>query len=244
MVIFISGLKDFLEDWKRKKADDEENERSLEIFNYENNMFEPKTWKEVRIGNVIKVCENEYFPADVILLKTHKSNKDNIVNDGICYIESKNLDGETAFKYKECNKYISNYYTDENELKKLRGKIDCEQPNEFIYEFNAKMYIPFEENPLINIEKNNFILRGCSLKQTKYIFGLVVYVGHNSKIMKNSPSARLKTSRIESIMSFQIIIVLVIQFVLSNLGAAMYVIWHKETSVIYCKNSEIRILRY
>ena len=231
VVIFINGLKDFLEDWKRKKSDDEENERKIEILNIETNQFEIKSWKEVKLGHIIKVNENEYFPADIVLINTHKSKKENVINDGICYIESKNLDGETSLKYKQSHKDVSKHYYDDLSIKKIKGRVECEQPNEFIYEFNAKMYISLEDVHL-NIDKNNFILRGCSLKQTYFIYGLVVYVGHNSKIMKNSPSARAKTSKLESIMNIQIIIVFLIQFSLSVLGAILYLIWQKDKTVI------------
>ncbi len=81
------------------------------------------------------------------------------------------------------------------------------------------------ENEATYIEKNSFLLRGCSLKQTEYIYGFVVYVGHNTKIMKNSPNSRTKTSRIENIMNFQIIIIFLFQTALSVFGAIMYLIW-------------------
>ena len=35
------------------------------------------------------------------------------------------------------------------------------------------------------IDYDNFILRGSSLKNTDYIIGVAVYVGHDTKIMKN-----------------------------------------------------------
>lgn len=220
-----------MEDWKRKKADDEENERTIEIFNYITNNFEVKTWKDVKLGNVIKIYENQFFPADVILLNTQKSKNVDVENDGICYIESKNLDGETSLKYKQCHKEVASYYFNEEKIKEIRGKIDCEQPNEFIYQFNAKIYLPIGDHSSITIDKNNFILRGCSLKQTCHVYGVVVYVGHNSKIMKNSPCARAKTSKLESIMNIQIITVFLMQFALSLLGATMYFIWHSDKKV-------------
>jgi magnesium-transporting ATPase (P-type) len=151
-------------------------------------------------------------------------------NDGICYIETKNLDGETCLKYKQCQNDISSLYAEEEEIINIRGIIDCEQPNEFIYEFNAKMFL-IQKNSFTTIDKNNFILRGCSLKQTCFIYGIAVYIGHNSKIMKNSPSARSKTSKLESYMNFQIITVFLIQFTLSVLGATLFLIWHSNKDV-------------
>lgn len=46
---------------------------------------------------IVKIKENEYFPADLILLNSSASK-------GICYIETKNLDGETNLKHKQANK--------------------------------------------------------------------------------------------------------------------------------------------
>jgi phospholipid-transporting ATPase len=45
---------------------------------------------------------------------------------------------------------------------------------------------------MVSIGPNNFILRGCSLKNTKWIIGLVAYTGHDTKIMMNSFASRAK----------------------------------------------------
>ena len=58
-----------------------------------------KQWKEIRVGSVVKVQCDEYFPADLVLL--YSSGR-----KGICYIETKNLDGETNLKHKVSNKDI------------------------------------------------------------------------------------------------------------------------------------------
>ena len=55
--------------------------------------FEKKIWKDIKVGNVLKVQKNEYFPADMIILNSSGPK-------GICYVETKNLDGETNLKHK------------------------------------------------------------------------------------------------------------------------------------------------
>jgi hypothetical protein len=67
--------------------------------------------------------------------------------------------------------------------------------------FNQKDNIPKES---IIVDSQNFLLRGCSLRQTESVLCFVVYTGKNTKIMQNSPGARSKTSSLEKIMNHQI----------------------------------------
>ena len=66
----------------------------------------------------------------------------------------------------------------------------------------------------IKTDNSNFLLRGCSLKNTKSILGLVAYTGHHTKIMLNSFKARGKRSKVEKIMGKQIIIIFIVQVIL------------------------------
>ena len=54
VIIFISMLKDYMEDYKRKKSDREENNREVEVLNKENG-FENVKWQDLLIGQIIKV---------------------------------------------------------------------------------------------------------------------------------------------------------------------------------------------
>ena len=53
----------------------------------------------MKVGNVVKIYKNDYFPADLVLLNSSTPK-------GICYIETKNLDGETNLKHKLANKEV------------------------------------------------------------------------------------------------------------------------------------------
>ena len=55
------------------------------------------------------------------------------------------------------------------------------------------------------MNNDNFILRGCKLKNTDFVLGLVIYTGHNTKIMKNSVKAKPKRSQVEKKMNSFII---------------------------------------
>lgn len=45
------------------------------------------------VGDLLKLSKNEYAPADMLILNTSEKK-------GVCFIETKNLDGETNLKHK------------------------------------------------------------------------------------------------------------------------------------------------
>lgn len=69
------------------------------------------------------------------------------------------------------------------------------------------------------------LLRGASLKNTDYIFGVVCFTGHDTKIMKNSSSARTKRSKIERMTNSQIIAVFIMQVGCCLFGAVFGTFW-------------------
>ena len=216
IVVSVNGLKDFFEDWKRKKSDDQENNKNTFIYNYKKKSFIKKRWKDILIGDIIKVKENEYFPADCIILNTSEESN-------CCYIETKSIDGETNLKFKKSNKNILEIIKSSKNKEDLilldKSIIQCQPPNEYIYEFNGKFIHSNNKGKEIFLDIDNFILRGCSLKQTSFIYAAVIYVGHDTKIMRNSCSAKEKVSKIEHIMNNQIIIVFIVQIIIAVISS-------------------------
>ena len=95
-VILLSMIKDIFEDYKRHKSDNVENRRMVMIQTADGQV-RGSEWSALRVGQIVKVMEGEYFPADLILLETSES-------QGVCYVETKNLDGETNLKMKHTSK--------------------------------------------------------------------------------------------------------------------------------------------
>ena len=49
----------------------------------------------------------------------------------------------------------------------------------------------------VSLSYDNFLLRGSSLKNTDWIYGVIVFTGHDTRIMKNSTGSRAKKSKVE-----------------------------------------------
>ena len=90
-------------------------------------------------------------------------------------------------------------------MRELTGRVECGPPDMQIYTFSGVMKTGSRQIPL---DASNLVLRGMSLKNTEYIYGLVVYTGHETKVMKNSEQAKYKMSRLERNTSKIIVVVL------------------------------------
>lgn len=217
-VVLVSMVKDIIEDTKRHKSDNTENSSKILCFprpdqiRYinpeETGVFKTLKWSQIKVGQIVKVLKDQYFPADLILL-----NSDDPL--GICFVETKNLDGETNMKSKTAHKYTVPCTQTDEDVSLFTGEIDCQGPNEFLYKFEGNMkFNPAKADYFeglssfkkgmnqISLDANQILLRGSSLRNTNYIYGIVIYTGHESKIMKNSPKTRNKVSKIEAKTNF------------------------------------------
>jgi len=90
IIVLVSMLKDGYEDYKRHAQDNEENVKEVKVLTSEG--LVTKEWGELLVGEIIKIKNDEFTPADILVLSTSDLKK------GICFTETKNLDGETNLK--------------------------------------------------------------------------------------------------------------------------------------------------
>lgn len=58
------------------------------------------------------------------------------------------------------------------------------------------------QGSVFNCGLKNILLRGCNLKNTEYIYGIVIYVGPESKIMMNAKNPPHKVSNVFRLMNY------------------------------------------
>lgn len=66
------------------------------------------------------------------------------------------------------------------------GEIGCELPNNNLNKFEGNIALRASEMKKIPLNVSNVVLRGCSLKNTEWARGVVVFTGHDTKLMMNS----------------------------------------------------------
>lgn len=192
--------------------------------------FKNRCWKDVSVGDIIRIRADEEIPADVVILSTSDS-------DGVCFVETKNLDGETNLKSKSCLSCGGN----ENlkhaiDVGNTKFWIECSAPNANLYDFKGTVHYENynAEGELVNPDEkesigyDNVLLRGCTLRNTAWAVGVVVYTGSESKIVLNSGITPTKTSRISRELNFSVIMNFVLLFILSFVSAVVNGLFYKE----------------
>uniref|UniRef100_A0A8C8YXS2 Phospholipid-transporting ATPase n=1 Tax=Prolemur simus TaxID=1328070 RepID=A0A8C8YXS2_PROSS len=166
----------------------------------------------VAVGDIVKVVNGQYLPADVVLLSSSEP-------QAMCYVETANLDGETNLKIRQALSHTAEMQTREV-LMKLSGTIECEGPNRHLYDFTGNLNL--DGKSPVSLGPDQILLRGTQLRNTQWVFGIVVYTGHDTKLMQNSTKAPLKRSNVEKVTNVQILVlfgILLVMALVSSVGA-------------------------
>ncbi|ORZ41397.1 hypothetical protein BCR44DRAFT_1492316 [Catenaria anguillulae PL171] len=156
--------------------------------------WSPVKWRDLRVGDYVLLRNNEFIPADVVIVSTSEP-------DSVCYVETKNLDGETNLKVRKGMAETAHIRTPSN------------APSNNMFTFNGAVTITdlgsvtdlSDRMPCkIPITMNGVLLRGCVLRNTSWVIGLVVYTGNQTKLRLNAGETPSKRSIIERLMNPQL----------------------------------------
>ncbi|XP_054754666.1 probable phospholipid-transporting ATPase IA isoform X2 [Lytechinus pictus] len=217
-ILLVSAVKEIVEDIKRHRADDEVNNRKVLVLR--DHMWVPLRWRELGVGDVVQVKRGEFFPADLVLLSSSAP-------QAMCYIETAQLDGETNLKIRQGLSQTANLCS-EADLMTVDGTVECELPNRHLYEFVGNIKLKRNQTMAVPLSTDQILLRGATLRNTKWIHGIVIYTGHESKLLLNSKTAPLKRSTVDRTTNIQILFLFLILMVLALISAIAAEIWNKK----------------
>ncbi|KAL3668653.1 hypothetical protein V7S43_005952 [Phytophthora oleae] len=199
-IIVVSGVRDIMEDVQRHRADTEQNRAPVRMFAFVDGKagdFNPTTCQELKVGELVRIGENEEVPADIVLVASGSPN-------GQCYVMTANLDGEPSLKprfvqpelcrppYRDCfsndGKHVTSQAT--NLLPSVR--IECEPPNRCIDKFKGTLVL--RETRSTSLDISHVLLRGTHLKDTPWVVGIIIYTGDDTRVRQNASETPIKAS--------------------------------------------------
>ncbi|CAA6665564.1 unnamed protein product [Spirodela intermedia] len=188
VVVGATMAKEAVEDWRRKQQDVEVNNRKVKVCR-EDQAFHQTEWKNIQVGDIVMVERDEFFPADLLLLSSS-------YEDGICYVETMNLDGETNLKLKQ----------------------SLERRHRFVRRTRFTVFS----------FASTASFRDSKLRNTDYVFGIVIFTGHETKVMKNAMEAPSKRSKIERKMDKIIYVQISVLILIVSIGSVFFGIETKK----------------
>ncbi|PQE18932.1 phospholipid-transporting ATPase protein [Rutstroemia sp. NJR-2017a BVV2] len=212
LVLLVSAGKEAVEDYRRKTSDKSLNNSKARVLR--GSQFTDTKWINVAVGDIVRVESEESFPADIVLLASSEP-------EGLCYIETANLDGETNLKIKQAIPETC-VMVSSSELSRLGGRLRSEQPNSSLYTYEGTLTMAAgggeKELPL---QPDQLLLRGATLRNTPWIHGVVVFTGHETKLMRNATATPIKRTAVErqlNILVLMLVAILIILSVISSVG--------------------------
>ncbi|NWH66211.1 AT8B1 ATPase, partial [Geococcyx californianus] len=216
LVLGITAVKDLVDDVARHRMDNEVNNRTCEVI--KDGRFKNTKWKDIKVGDIIRLTKNTFVPADILLLSSSEPNS-------LCYVETAELDGETNLKFKMALEVTHRYLQEESAVAAFDGLIECEEPNNRLDKFAGTL---FWRNMSYPLDADKILLRGCKIRNTDFCHGVVIFAGANTKIMKNSGKTRFKRTKIDALLNYMVYTIIVLLILLSAGLAIGHTYWEQQ----------------
>ncbi|XP_077656278.1 phospholipid-transporting ATPase VA [Urocitellus parryii] len=225
-ILAVTAFKDLWEDYSRYRSDHEINHLGCLVFSREEKKYVNRFWKEIRVGDFVRLRCNEIIPADILLLSSSDP-------DGLCHIETANLDGETNLKRRQVVRGFSELVSEFNPLT-FTSVIECEKPNNDLTRFRG--CIIHNNGKKAGLYKENLLLRGCTIRNTEAVVGIVIYAGHETKALLNNSGPRYKRSQLERQMNCDVlwcVLLLVCMSLFSAVGHGLWVQRYQDKKALF-----------
>ncbi|NWW86775.1 AT8B3 ATPase, partial [Rhynochetos jubatus] len=227
-LLIIRGLRDLIDDIGRHQSDRNINSRPCEILSGKS--FCWQKWRDICVGDIVRLHKDSFVPADMLLLCSSEPSS-------LCYVETADIDGETNLKFRQALLVTHQELVSEESLATFDGEVTCEEPNSRLHSFTGTLEWRGET---YSLDSEKILLRGCKLRNTDVCYGLVIYAGFDSKIMRNCGKIKRKKTKLDRMMDRLVIIIFLVLLVTSLCLAVASGFWarmfqekHSYLSALY-----------
>ncbi|RHY32050.1 hypothetical protein DYB32_002918 [Aphanomyces invadans] len=225
-VICIDAIFAIMEDLRRHQSDDAANSATCHVVVDKNTVVD-RLWSHVKVGDVLQIRNREVIPADVLILSVDEP--DPHVPSGICYVETKSLDGETNLKLRQALPATMGTLRNTSDLLRLQGTVIL---SPFYVDVwwcgNMDVTVDGQVWPREPLSIKNVLLRGCTLRNTDWVYGLVLNTGSDTKIMQSASAAPTKWSDVMVTLNKCIGMLCIGLVVLCSVAATVFVTWQNQ----------------
>lgn len=218
IVLAFSAAKEAVEDFNRYRADVKANTTPCCVVRNEKRIIIESM--NVCPGDILYLEKGGKFCVDVVLISSSWE-------DGSVFVETAELDGETNLKRK-ASIGIFAFANNVEAFKKFNGVVECEQPNENLLTFQGRVTCtePAECVGLAPLTMMNMAPRGAVLRNTEWVYGLVVYTGLNTKIIRNLKPGVVKVSSLTLQLNRLVVAAFILNMVILGISVGLqYVIY-------------------
>ncbi|XP_053149174.1 phospholipid-transporting ATPase IK [Hemicordylus capensis] len=201
ILLGIRGIRDLIDDIARHRSDWEINSRPCEILT--GRSFSQKKWRDICVGDIVCLRKDTFVPADLLLLSSSEPNS-------LCYVETMDIDGETNLKYRQALLETHKELAREEKMAAFDGTVTCEEPNSRMHSFIGTLEWRGEK---YSLDSEKILLRGSRIRNTETCYGLVIYAGFDSKIMRNCGKIKVKKTKLSRLMD-RIVLLLSLSLIL------------------------------
>ncbi|XP_071922901.1 phospholipid-transporting ATPase 2 [Coffea arabica] len=209
LIFAVSATKEAWDDYNRYLSDKKANEK--EVWAVRHGVKKHIQAQDIHVGNMVWLRENDEVPCDLVLIGTSDP-------QGLCYVETAALDGETDLKTRVIPSACMGI--DFDLLHKVKGLIECPEPDKDIRRFDAnlRLFPPFLDNDVCPITIKNTLLQSCYLRNTEWACGVAVYTGNETKLGMTRGVPEPKLTAVDAMIDkltgaifvFQLVVVMVL----------------------------------
>ncbi|XP_041879279.1 phospholipid-transporting ATPase IK isoform X2 [Corvus kubaryi] len=207
-LLIIRGLRDLIDDIGRHQSDRNINSRPCEIL--AGTSFRWQKWRDICVGDIVRLHKDSVVPADLLLLRSSEPSS-------LCYVETADIDGETNLKFRQALLVTHQELGSEESMAAFDGRVTCEEPNSRMHTFTGTLRWRGRTHAL---DIDRLLLRGCRVRNTALCYGLVLYAGFDSKIMRNCGKIKRKKTKLDHMMD-RLVVVIFLVLLLTSLGLAV-----------------------
>eukprot|EP01054_Gregarina_sp_Poly1_P004166 Gregarina_sp_Poly_1__4165@NODE_227_length_11180_cov_37_243049_g201_i0_p1_GENE_NODE_227_length_11180_cov_37_243049_g201_i0NODE_227_length_11180_cov_37_243049_g201_i0_p1_ORF_typecomplete_len1973_score253_62E1E2_ATPase/PF00122_20/7_8e21E1E2_ATPase/PF00122_20/26Hydrolase/PF00702_26/3_4Hydrolase/PF00702_26/4_2e19PhoLip_ATPase_C/PF16212_5/5_8e03PhoLip_ATPase_C/PF16212_5/2_6e13Cation_ATPase/PF13246_6/1_1e07Hydrolase_3/PF08282_12/5_5e03Hydrolase_3/PF08282_12/7_2e05S6PP/PF05116_13/5_5e03S6PP/PF05116_13/5 len=175
IAMLISATLDMVEDYRRYRMASVLNRRLFVVVDGRNPHFHSVQSQDLRVGQIVRLHNNEEIPADCLLLCSSNSDARAFVSQELI-TGNENLVKKTAVKE-------TRFEISASAIANISGQVLCNQASVDLEQFYGALRLQAHPRGAA-LDNRSFICQGSILRRTEWIYCLILFTGPDTKLAR------------------------------------------------------------